>query len=100
MGVLGSELQSSDRALRALDLWVIFLVTDYYYYCNNKNPKLDNHSTNEEGLMQTHAGSLIVRTSVSVSPYEQFLIDSVGHVLLLSSTHMAPTILAPCFISG
>ena len=36
-----------------------------------------------EDLVQTYSGSLIA-SSVSVSPYESCLVDSVGHVLLVS----------------
>lgn len=40
-------------------------------------------------MAQTHASSMIV-TSFSVSPYEPCLTDSVGHVLLVPSTPLAP----------
>lgn len=42
--------------------------------------------------MQTHAGSVIA-TSVSVSLCDPYFVDSVGHVLLLPSTPLAPTVL-------
>jgi hypothetical protein len=42
--------------------------------------------------VQTHAG-FMTAASGSVSPYEPCLDDSVGHVLLVSSMPLAPTIL-------
>ena len=44
-------------------------------------------------LGQSHIGSLVVG-SVSVSPYEPRLVDSVGF-LVVSLTPLAPTILPP-----
>ena len=48
-------------------------------YCkeSHKNTRLRNSNTYAENPAQTHAGSLI-GTSVSVSPYKIFLVDSVG----------------------
>lgn len=45
-----------------------------------------------EDLVQTKAGSMVV-ASVSVSSIEPCLVDSEDHVLMLSWTPLAPTIL-------
>ena len=54
---------------------------------------LYNYNIYVEGLGQSHAGSL-VGGSVSMSHYGLRLVDSVGF-LMMSLTHMAPTILPP-----
>lgn len=51
------------------------------------------------GLVQTHAGSMTA-TSVSVSPHELRLVDSVVCVLVVSSTPLTPTIPLPPFLQG
>lgn len=43
---------------------------------------------------QTHAGS-VLGPPVSVSPCELCLVDSVGHVLLVSSIHSGPSVFSP-----
>lgn len=48
--------------------------------------------TYTEDLMQANAG-FIIATAVSVSPCEPCLVDSVGHVLLVSLIPLTPTIL-------
>ena len=57
----------------------------------HKNTKLTT-ITYAEDPVQTYAGSVIA-ASVSVSPYKPCLVDSVGHVLLVSVTLLASTIL-------
>lgn len=52
-----------------------------------------------EDLIQTHAGSVFA-TSVSLSPHKPCLIDSVCHVLMVSSTPLAYTILPPPLPGG
>ena len=47
-----------------------------------------------EDLAQSYAGSVIT-ASDSVSPYTLYLVDSMGHVLLLSLILLVPTILPP-----
>jgi hypothetical protein len=49
-----------------------------------------NNTTKD--LDQTHTGSLIV-TSLSISPYKPSSVDSVDHVLMLSSIPLTPIIL-------
>jgi hypothetical protein len=46
----------------------------------------------QEDLVQTRVGSLIA-ASGTVSPYESCLVDSAGHVLLVSSVPLASTII-------
>ena len=46
--------------------------------------QVNSHNMHTEDLMQTHAGPVIA-TLVSVSSCEPCLVDSVGHVLLVSS---------------
>ena len=53
----------------------------------------------QRAQQHTYAGSMIF-ASVSVSLYEPCLVDSVGCVLLVSSTSMAPTILSLPSSSG
>lgn len=60
---------------------------------SHKNPKLNNHNTFTDDLVQNHAGSVIA-TLVCVSPYELCL------VLLGSSTPLAPTILSSLSSKG
>lgn len=55
---------------------------------SNKNPKLKTHSMYTEDLVQTQAGSGVA-DSVSTRPYKPGLL---GHVLLVSSNPLAPTI--------
>lgn len=49
-----------------------------------------------EDLAQTHPESLFV-TSVSVIPYEPYLVDSVGHILMVSLIPLTPMTLLPPF---
>lgn len=56
----------------------------------------NNHNMFAEDLAQTKIGSLVVALSlVSVSPYELYLADSVGHALMVQPTTLAPRILPP-----
>ena len=57
---------------------------------SHKNSKLYNHNMYAEDLAQTHTGSMSV-ASVSVSPYEPRLVDSVDHVIMVSSIPLAPS---------
>lgn len=63
----------------------------------DKNPKLNNHNIYAENLAQAHSE---IATSVSVSPFEPCLLDSVGLVLLVSLTPMAPIIPPPPLLWG
>ena len=49
-----------------------------------KAHEVNNHKVHTKDLGQTHTGSVTV-SSVSVSPYEPCLVDSVGCVLMVSS---------------
>ena len=49
-----------------------------------------------EMLVQTHVDSMIAAW-VSVSPSESYLVDSVGHALLVFSTPLTPTVLSTSF---
>lgn len=42
----------------------------------------------------------MLATSVSLRPYEPCLVDSVGHVLLLSSISLTPTAFPPPLLQG
>lgn len=66
---------------------------------SHENTKPHNCNIYAEGLAQTHKGPVIV-TSVSVSLYEFYLVDSVGHILMVSLTPVAPTILPPPLLCG
>lgn len=61
-----------------------------------RSTKLDNHNMYTKHLTQIHTGSLIV-TLISVRPYETCLVDSVGHVLVMSSTP-TPTLVTPLLL--
>lgn len=61
---------------------------------SHKNVKLQDHNLYAEDLEQTYVGLLIVG-SVSVSPYEPLLVDSVSRVFVIPSTPLAPTLFAP-----
>jgi hypothetical protein len=60
-----------------------------------RNPKILIHNIYAKDLAQTRTGSMFVPL-VFVSFYEPCLVDSVGCVLV-SSTSLAPTILSPLF---
>jgi hypothetical protein len=57
------------------------------------------HNLFSEGLVQTHTGA-VPATSVSVSPYEPCLVDSVGHVLLCAPSPLTPTLFLPPLSRG
>lgn len=59
----------------------------------------NNHHICMEDLAQIHIGSMIV-TSVTMRPNEQYLIDSVGLVLLAFSTHFSLRILPRTLLWG
>jgi hypothetical protein len=63
---------------------------------HSKGPNLNNN-TYAKGLVQTQAVSLIAAL-VSLSPYELCIVGSVGCVLAVSSTPLAPTILHPSIL--
>jgi len=60
--------------------------------------KIHNHNIYALGIGKIHVYSMIV-DSVSLSRYG-FLVDSVGHVLLVSSTALVPTIFPPLLLKG
>ena len=55
--------------------------------------QVNNHNIYAKDIAQTLVGSMIA-ASVSVSPYDACLVDSVSRVLLVSSTPVAPTVLS------
>lgn len=52
----------------------------------SREHQANSHNTNWEDLVQTHAGCVFA-TSASLRPYEHWLLDLVGHVILVSSIH-------------
>lgn len=59
-----------------------------------QTPQANNHNIYAEYLVQTYVVSTIT-TLVSVSPYEPYFVDFVGHILLGSSAPLATIILLP-----
>lgn len=51
-----------------------------------------SHNIYAEDQVQTHAGPVVA--TVSVSPYEPYLVDSVGHVLV-SPSFLTPSLSSP-----
>jgi hypothetical protein len=60
------------------------------------NLQLNNYSMHAEGRVQIHKGPQAA-ASGPVSPCEPWLIDFVGHVFLLSTSPLVPTILSALF---
>ena len=54
----------------------------------------EHHKLYAEDLVLTHTGPVLV-VSVSVSSHEPCLLDSLGCVVLVSLTPLAPTVLHP-----
>lgn len=61
-------------------------------YDFHKDIKLYSHNIYAKDLSQTHTGSIIV-SSVSMNPYEHWLLDSVAHVLVVPLTALVHIIL-------
>lgn len=66
---------------------------------SHKNSNLNNHKVYTEGLSQISIDFLNI-TSISVIPNVSCLVDSLSHVLLMSSTPLMPTVLPPTLPVG